>query len=165
MMYPLQTFLSFILQSKMRKRKVGGEGHRSPYLSHAKRALYHLSYTPNSTFHPYRKLFIVHPHFTFVRNKPFEHATIICWRELPFIRKQSRLKSQRWKYRFTEFKQLHINSLTQLYHLSGKTKRNWHLGLHWWKYETVNKRASKASESDTVIIHTLRIIHKIRTNN
>ena len=28
------------------KRKVGGEGHRSPYLSHAKRALYHLSYTP-----------------------------------------------------------------------------------------------------------------------
>ena len=30
------------------KRKVGGEGHRSPYLSHAKRALYHLSYTPVS---------------------------------------------------------------------------------------------------------------------
>ena len=29
-----------------RKGKVGGEGHRSPYLSHAKRALYHLSYTP-----------------------------------------------------------------------------------------------------------------------
>ena len=27
-------------------RKSGGEGHRSPYLSHAKRALYHLSYTP-----------------------------------------------------------------------------------------------------------------------
>ena len=25
----------------------GGEGHRSPYLSHAKRALYHLSYTPS----------------------------------------------------------------------------------------------------------------------
>ena len=29
------------------KRKNGGEGHRSPYLSHAKRALYHLSYTPS----------------------------------------------------------------------------------------------------------------------
>jgi hypothetical protein len=24
----------------------GGAGYRSPYLSHAKRALYHLSYTP-----------------------------------------------------------------------------------------------------------------------
>ena len=33
--------------SKKRKRKNGGEGHRSPYLSHAKRALYHLSYTPS----------------------------------------------------------------------------------------------------------------------
>ena len=28
------------------KAKNGGEGYRSPYLSHAKRALYHLSYTP-----------------------------------------------------------------------------------------------------------------------
>ena len=28
------------------KEKSGGEGYRSPYLSHAKRALYHLSYTP-----------------------------------------------------------------------------------------------------------------------
>ena len=28
------------------KEKTGGEGYRSPYLSHAKRALYHLSYTP-----------------------------------------------------------------------------------------------------------------------
>ena len=27
----------------------GGAGHRSPYLSHAKRALYHLSYTPTLT--------------------------------------------------------------------------------------------------------------------
>ena len=26
---------------------IGGAGHRSPYLSHAKRALYHLNYTPN----------------------------------------------------------------------------------------------------------------------
>ena len=29
------------------KKENGGEGHRSPYLSHAKRALYHLSYTPS----------------------------------------------------------------------------------------------------------------------
>ena len=29
-----------------RKRLCGGAGYRSPYLSHAKRALYHLSYTP-----------------------------------------------------------------------------------------------------------------------
>ena len=28
------------------RKENGGEGHRSPYLSHAKRALYHLSYTP-----------------------------------------------------------------------------------------------------------------------
>lgn len=28
------------------RNKNGGEGHRSPYLSHAKRTLYHLSYTP-----------------------------------------------------------------------------------------------------------------------
>ena len=34
----------------LRKEKSGGEGYRSPYLSHAKRALYHLSYTP---FHFY----------------------------------------------------------------------------------------------------------------
>ena len=32
--------------SSEKTRKNGGEGHRSPYLSHAKRALYHLSYTP-----------------------------------------------------------------------------------------------------------------------
>ena len=31
------------------KLKNGGEGHRSPYLSHAKRALYHLSYTPDQS--------------------------------------------------------------------------------------------------------------------
>ena len=30
-------------------KKVGGAGYRSPYLSHAKRALYHLSYTPDSS--------------------------------------------------------------------------------------------------------------------
>ena len=30
------------------KKENGGEGHRSPYLSHAKRALYHLSYTPSN---------------------------------------------------------------------------------------------------------------------
>ena len=31
---------------KKSKRLFGGAGYRSPYLSHAKRALYHLSYTP-----------------------------------------------------------------------------------------------------------------------
>ena len=34
----------FVRESE--KKKNGGEGYRSPYLSHAKRALYHLSYTP-----------------------------------------------------------------------------------------------------------------------
>ena len=29
------------------KKKFGGDGHRSHYLAHAKRALYHLSYTPD----------------------------------------------------------------------------------------------------------------------
>ena len=29
---------------------IGGEGHRSLYLSHAKRALYHLSYTPDNVY-------------------------------------------------------------------------------------------------------------------
>ena len=32
---------------KWTEKKFGGAGHRSPYLSHAKRALYHLSYTPD----------------------------------------------------------------------------------------------------------------------
>ena len=37
------------LESHVRRRKsiCGGAGYRSPYLSHAKRALYHLSYTPS----------------------------------------------------------------------------------------------------------------------
>ena len=39
----------------LRKEKSGGEGYRSPYLSHAKRALYHLSYTPFH-LHPKRCL-------------------------------------------------------------------------------------------------------------
>ena len=30
-----------------RKKKFGGAGYRSRYLSHAKRALYHLSYAPS----------------------------------------------------------------------------------------------------------------------
>ena len=33
---------------KQQQKIVGGAGYRSPYLSHAKRALYHLSYTPCS---------------------------------------------------------------------------------------------------------------------
>ena len=36
----------FEILNMWKKTKSGGEGHRSPYLSHAKRALYHLSYTP-----------------------------------------------------------------------------------------------------------------------
>ena len=31
---------------RRKNKKIGGAGHRSQYLSHAKRALYHLSYTP-----------------------------------------------------------------------------------------------------------------------
>ena len=31
-------------------KKIGEAGHRSPYLSHAKRALYHLSYIPSNFF-------------------------------------------------------------------------------------------------------------------
>ncbi len=34
---------------KMGERNSGDAGYRSPYLSHAKRALYHLSYIPRST--------------------------------------------------------------------------------------------------------------------
>eukprot|EP00955_Chlamydomonas_euryale_P048297 353930-Chlamydomonas_euryale.AAC.5 len=33
-------------------KKIGDGGHRSPYLSHAKRALYHLSYVPVADGHP-----------------------------------------------------------------------------------------------------------------
>ena len=35
----------FVIESD-EKKKTGGEGYRSPYLSHAKREIYHLSYTP-----------------------------------------------------------------------------------------------------------------------
>ena len=31
---------------KKKKENIGDAGYRSPYLSHAKRALYHLSYIP-----------------------------------------------------------------------------------------------------------------------
>ena len=34
----------------VKKSKVGGAGYRSRYLSHAKRALYHLSYAPFDVF-------------------------------------------------------------------------------------------------------------------
>ena len=33
-------------EERKEKKNYGGEGHRSLYLAHAKRALYHLSYTP-----------------------------------------------------------------------------------------------------------------------
>ena len=39
------TFLSFPIVYY--KSKVGAAGYRTPYLSHAKRALYHLSYSPD----------------------------------------------------------------------------------------------------------------------
>ena len=43
----LQMTKTNAVQAKPKYEKiVGGAGHRSPYLSHAKRALYHLSYTP-----------------------------------------------------------------------------------------------------------------------
>ena len=35
------------IKSISKEKKYGGARHRSPYLSHAKPALYHLSYTPN----------------------------------------------------------------------------------------------------------------------
>jgi hypothetical protein len=39
-------FDKFIHSSRLKKRKNGGAGNRTPCLSHAKRALYHMSYTP-----------------------------------------------------------------------------------------------------------------------
>ncbi len=36
----------YTYEKKMLKKWVGGAGYRSRYLSHAKRALYHLSYAP-----------------------------------------------------------------------------------------------------------------------
>ena len=41
------TYLNF--SSKKIQKFNGGAGYRSRYLSHAKRALYHLSYAPNCT--------------------------------------------------------------------------------------------------------------------
>jgi hypothetical protein len=37
---------TFFLKKKLKNKKFGDAGYRSPYLSHAKRALYHLSYIP-----------------------------------------------------------------------------------------------------------------------
>ncbi len=42
---PLSTLLHSVQPKKFLER-IGGDGYRSHYLSHAKRALYHLSYTP-----------------------------------------------------------------------------------------------------------------------
>ena len=41
-----------VLQEMERKKVFGDGGYRSPYLSHAKRALYHLSYVPRLLEHP-----------------------------------------------------------------------------------------------------------------
>ena len=43
----LKTSLVTQTSSKIPEKRIGGAGYRSPYLSHAKRALYHLSYTPD----------------------------------------------------------------------------------------------------------------------
>ncbi len=73
------------------KKKSGDAGHRSPYLSHAKRALYHLSYIPMS--------------FTFFKNSVHVHTSIrVCWicrtvsssnnrKSKPFLRQIENIKS------------------------------------------------------------------------
>ena len=71
----------------------GGAGYRSRYLSHAKRALYHLSYAPNCD--AYRILLHIFGNFCWKRialksvlqmggenhiiiNQPFDHAMQTC---------------------------------------------------------------------------------------
>ena len=48
--FPLTAFTSQTIwypkEEKLERKKIGDGGYRSPYLSHAKRALYHLSYVP-----------------------------------------------------------------------------------------------------------------------
>ena len=44
----VQGILLGVLGLKFKKKSFGDAGYRSPYLSHAKRALYHLSYVPFS---------------------------------------------------------------------------------------------------------------------
>ena len=41
---------------KRKEKKAGCGGHRSRYLSHAKRSLYHLSYTPSKFIFSFQKL-------------------------------------------------------------------------------------------------------------
>ena len=48
-------FFSLFRREKKFSQKSGGAGYRSLCLTHAKRALYHLSYTPNTTTEPNRK--------------------------------------------------------------------------------------------------------------
>ena len=49
--------LPYTRQKKMTKS--GAAGYRSQYLSHAKRALYHLSYSPSHAGHAKRTNFII----------------------------------------------------------------------------------------------------------
>ena len=42
----VQDILPRVFVMKIKKKSFGDAGYRSPYLSHAKRALYHLSYVP-----------------------------------------------------------------------------------------------------------------------
>ena len=43
-----------VLGLKIKKKSFGDAGYRSPYLSHAKRALYHLSYVPKLQYCSYK---------------------------------------------------------------------------------------------------------------
>ena len=53
----VRTPLSAFLDHPNKTKKIGGAGYRSPCLSHAKRALYHVSYTPFLCLHPESYLF------------------------------------------------------------------------------------------------------------
>ncbi len=46
-----QLFIIFFVSTRPNKTSAGSAGYRSPCLSHAKRALYHLSYTPELSSH------------------------------------------------------------------------------------------------------------------
>jgi hypothetical protein len=57
-------FVEFEFKIMNKKKVIGGAGYRSRYLSHAKRALYHLSYAPVPTneliFKQYTLLYLLY---------------------------------------------------------------------------------------------------------
>ena len=56
-------FLFYFAKQKHLPKKIGDAGYRSPYLSHAKQALYHLSYIPTqhkSVFNHVYTRFVTH---------------------------------------------------------------------------------------------------------